>query len=217
MAAALAVCLFSLAGLPPVAGLWGKLLLFGSALNVDAARGGPVRSWFIALAVIGVLNAAVAAYYYLRIVSLMYFREPLAAPRAEGGPGPYLAALLCSLAVLVLGVYPGPLIRGCAEAGRSGEQGARSGEQGLGNAGWHAFTPSDSMSSQVLYAKSLVSAGPCGRAGPSPHQKIYYPMPNRRHLIPWHSSRANTPGLIPTGFLEKTALLLLTSGADSLQ
>jgi NADH-quinone oxidoreductase subunit N len=120
-AAALAVCMFSLAGLPPVAGLWGKLMLFGSALNVQEAS---VRPWFIALAIIGVLNAAVAAYYYLRIVSLMYFREPLATPRPEGGPGAYVAALLCSLAVLVLGFYPGPLMKGCVAAGR--EQGAPS-------------------------------------------------------------------------------------------
>ncbi|MGA2259319.1 MAG: hypothetical protein ABSG53_31990, partial [Thermoguttaceae bacterium] len=62
-----------------------------------------------------------------RIVSLMYFRESLAAPRAEGGPGAYVAALLCSLAVLVLGFYPGPLMKGCIEAGR--ERGAESGEQ----------------------------------------------------------------------------------------
>jgi NADH-quinone oxidoreductase subunit N len=131
MAAALAVCMFSLAGLPPAAGIWGKLLLFGSALNVEAATGGPLRPWFIGLAIIGVLNAAVAAYYYLRIVSLMYFREPLAALRAEGGPGAYAAALLCSLAVLVLGFYPGPLIKGCVEAGREREAGSL--EQGAGS------------------------------------------------------------------------------------
>ncbi len=130
MAAALAVCMFSLAGLPPAAGLWGKLMLFGSALNVEAVSGGPLRPWFIGLAVIGVLNAAVAAYYYLRIVSLMYFRESLAAPRAEGGRGACLAALLCSLAVLVLGFYPGPLMKGCVEAGKSRVQGAGSTEQG---------------------------------------------------------------------------------------
>ena len=122
MAAVLAVCMFSLAGLPPAAGLWGKLMLFGSALNVQDAGGVSLQPWFIALAIIGVLNAAVAAYYYLRIVSLMYFREPLATPRAEGGPGACLAAVLCSLAVLVLGFYPGPLLKGCVEAGR--EQGA---------------------------------------------------------------------------------------------
>ncbi len=129
MAAALAVCLFSLAGLPPAAGLWGKLMLFGSALNVQDAGGISLRPWFIALAIIGVLNAAVAAYYYLRIISLMYFREPLATLRAEGGPGAYVAALLCSLAVLVLGFYPAPLMKGCVEAGKGTEQGARSVEQ----------------------------------------------------------------------------------------
>jgi NADH-quinone oxidoreductase subunit N len=126
MAAALAVCMFSLAGLPPVAGLWGKLMLFGSALNVQDPAGVSLRPWFVALAVIGVLNAAVAAYYYLRIISLMYFREPLAALRAEGGRGPWVAALLCSLAVLALGFYPAPLMKGCVEAGKGGERGARS-------------------------------------------------------------------------------------------
>jgi NADH-quinone oxidoreductase subunit N len=119
MAAALAVCMFSLAGLPPAAGLWGKLMIFGSALNVDAADGGPLRSWFVGLAIIGVLNAAVAAYYYLRIISLMYFREPLSVPRAEGGPGAYAAAWLCSLTVLVLGFFPGPLMKGCIAASKA--------------------------------------------------------------------------------------------------
>ncbi len=138
MAAALAVCMVSLAGLPPAAGLWGKLMLFGSALNVQEAN---VRPWFIGLAIIGVLNAAVAAYYYLRIISLMYFREPLATPRAEGGPGAYLAALLCTLAVLVLGFFPGPLLKRCVEAG-SREQGVGSREEEAGKAGRHAFTPS---------------------------------------------------------------------------
>ena len=121
MAAAMAVCMLSLAGLPPAAGLWGKLMLFGSALNVEAGNGGPLRPWFVGLAIIGVLNAAVAAYYYLRIISLMYFREPLAVTRAEGGPGPCLAALLCASAVLMLGLYPGPLLKGCVDAGKRGQ------------------------------------------------------------------------------------------------
>jgi NADH-quinone oxidoreductase subunit N len=113
MASAMAVCMFSLAGLPPAAGLWGKLLVFGSALNVS----GELSPWFVALAIIGLLNAAVAAYYYLRIVGLMYFREPLAASRPEGGPGAYLAALICAGAVVVFGFYPAPLMRDCVKAG----------------------------------------------------------------------------------------------------
>ena len=111
VAAALAVCMFSLAGLPPAGGLWGKLFLFGSALSVEAGTGGPHRAWLVALAVVGVLNAAVGAFYYLRIVGVMYFRAPLAAPRAEGGRGAWIAAMACALVVLVLGVYPGPWMR----------------------------------------------------------------------------------------------------------
>jgi NADH-quinone oxidoreductase subunit N len=110
--------MFSLAGLPPIAGLWGKLLIFGSALNVHSDADASLRWWFVALAVIGVLNAAIAAYYYLKIVGLMYFREPLSVPRAEGGAGAALAAIVCSAAVLVFGFYPAPLIRECLEAGK---------------------------------------------------------------------------------------------------
>jgi NADH-quinone oxidoreductase subunit N len=132
MAAALAVCMFSLAGLPPVAGLWGKLLLFGSALNVEGASGGAARQWFIGLAIIGVLNAAVAAYYYLRIVSLMYFREPLATPRAEGGAGACVAALLCSVVVLALGIYPRPLMKSCIDAGTTSIQSSKNEERDAG-------------------------------------------------------------------------------------
>ena len=99
----LALFMFSLTGVPPLAGFWGKLLVFGSALNV----GGP---WFIGLAIVGVLNAAVAAAYYLRIVAVMYFRTPLATPQAQGGRGAWWAAVLCALLVIAIGnvFYPVP-------------------------------------------------------------------------------------------------------------
>ncbi len=111
-AAVLAVCLFSLAGVPPLAGFWGKLFLFGSALSVDGGSGdqGDLWPWFLGLAVVGVLNAAVAAAYYLRIVAVMYFRTPLATPRAQGGAGAWWAAVVCALLVVGVGVYPGPLM-----------------------------------------------------------------------------------------------------------
>ncbi|NUQ62439.1 MAG: NADH-quinone oxidoreductase subunit M [Pirellulales bacterium] len=124
MAWCLAAFMFSLAGIPPLAGFWGKLAVFSSALGAGN-EGDGFRGWFIALAVIGVLNAAVAAAYYLRIIAVMFFRLPLATPgvqRGAGGAG--LAAVLCGLLVLLIGVGPGPWIRNANQAspGRQGVQ-----------------------------------------------------------------------------------------------
>jgi NADH-quinone oxidoreductase subunit N len=112
VAVLLAICLLSLTGLPPLAGFWGKLLIFDGALNVVPAGGSlaNVRAWFIAAAVLGVLNAAVGGAYYLRIVAAMYFRAPLAVPRARGRAGAGLAAMLCAAMVLIIGFYPRPWI-----------------------------------------------------------------------------------------------------------
>jgi NADH-quinone oxidoreductase subunit N len=109
-AAALSVFMFSLAGVPPLAGFWGKLALFLSALDVRSSPGlGASRqTWFIVLAVIGALNAAVAATYYLRVVAAMYFLPPAKEPRAEGGGAVRTAGGLCLVAVLVIGLLLGP-------------------------------------------------------------------------------------------------------------
>ena len=145
-AALLAVCLFSLAGVPPLAGFWGKLLLFGSALNVDMGTGaaGSARLWFTGLAVVAVVNAAVAAAYYLRIVALMYFRTPLATPRAEGGAGAWWTAVTCVILVLVIGVYPGPLMH---EANRAS---VASRKEGLGIRDWGLGTQNQVRTVQEL-------------------------------------------------------------------
>jgi NADH-quinone oxidoreductase subunit N len=99
-ALALALFLLSLVGIPPTAGFVGKFYLFGAA----------VRSGYIWLAVIGVLNSAVAAYYYLRVIVSMYMREP------DGTPAVIMPSFAGALAVVValwgviqLGVFPAPL------------------------------------------------------------------------------------------------------------
>ncbi len=111
VAGALAIFMFSLAGLPPLAGFWGKLNLFGAAIQLATsplAKGLPL--WFTVLAVVGALNAAIAAAYYLRVVAVMFF-QPAAVPvAAAGGPTARLAAVLCALLVVGVGAFPGRLV-----------------------------------------------------------------------------------------------------------
>jgi NADH-quinone oxidoreductase subunit N len=101
-AAALAFSLFllSLAGIPPTAGFFGKLYVFTAAVD----------SGLYVLTVIGLLNSVVAAYYYLRVMVYMYFREPapeavLAVPMRSGLV--YTALVLAALGVVLVGILPG--------------------------------------------------------------------------------------------------------------
>jgi NADH-quinone oxidoreductase subunit N len=69
-----AIFLFSLTGLPPLAGFTGKWYLFLAVLDHYASEGG---SWYVALAVVAALNTAVSLYYYIRIVRAMFIDEPV--------------------------------------------------------------------------------------------------------------------------------------------
>lgn len=98
------VFMVSLAGLPPTAGFVGKLYIFRSAVEAGL-------TWLAALALI---FAAISAYYYLRLVMVMYMREPSdhsdAAPRLVMSPTLSIV-LACAVAgVVVFGVYPNPLV-----------------------------------------------------------------------------------------------------------
>ena len=100
LAVALSVFLLSLIGIPPTAGFVGKFYLFGAA----------VKSGYVWLAVIGVLNSAVAAYYYLRLIVFMYMREPEGAPTVLTPSFSGALALVVAIwGVVQLGVAPGPL------------------------------------------------------------------------------------------------------------
>lgn len=94
---AMLIALMSLAGIPPTAGFLGKFFVFSVA----------VKNGFYGLAVIGALNAVVAVYYYLRIVVIMYMREPVVDFQAIPRKPILYCAVLCSVAgILYLGLNP---------------------------------------------------------------------------------------------------------------
>ena len=101
LAAALTVFLVSLTGVPVSGGFVGKFYLFGAAVGAG----------YVELAVVGVLMSVVSAYYYLRVVVYMHMREPVGEDAWSAvGPGPGLALGLAAATVLILGVYPGPVL-----------------------------------------------------------------------------------------------------------
>ncbi|MFZ5861904.1 MAG: NADH-quinone oxidoreductase subunit N [Nitrospirota bacterium] len=94
------VFMFSLAGIPPTAGFVAKFYLFMGA----------VEAGMVWLAVIGVLLSAVSAYYYLRVVMVMYMREPAGRFDLATSPATQFALVVTTAAVLFFGIYPTPLI-----------------------------------------------------------------------------------------------------------
>ncbi len=117
LALAMTICLFSLAGIPPLAGFIGKFNLFVAAF---AASNGEDARMYQSLALIGVLNSAIGAYYYLKIVVAIYLREPVGAPLKPLLTWPHSIAIgTCASLTLVLGCWSAPIYsasRASAEA-----------------------------------------------------------------------------------------------------
>jgi NADH-quinone oxidoreductase subunit N len=101
LAGALTLFLLSLAGVPLTSGFVGKLVVFGAAIEAG-------YSWIV---VVGVLASAIAAFFYLRVLVVMYMQEaPSGVPRARGGVLANAVVALTAIATIVLGLYWGPLI-----------------------------------------------------------------------------------------------------------
>jgi NADH-quinone oxidoreductase subunit N len=98
LALAMALFMLSLTGVPPTAGFVGKFFIFRSVIDAG----------LIGLALVGVITSLISAYYYLRVVVVMYMRDGEPETRSEG----WLNATLwvTALGTFILGILPGPLL-----------------------------------------------------------------------------------------------------------
>lgn len=100
LALALSLSLFSLIGMPPAAGFMAKFYIFNGA----------VRSGLLLLVILAVINSVISAYYYLRVVKVMWFGQPASPEKVQSSRALQLAVLISSLGVLFIGVYPAPVM-----------------------------------------------------------------------------------------------------------
>jgi NADH-quinone oxidoreductase subunit N len=110
-AGVMAVCMFSLAGLPPVVGFYAKLGVLQALVSSQ-------QTLYVVLAVFAVMMSLVGAFYYLRVVKVMYFDAPNAGmPTAIDAPVDARVVLSINGAlVLLLGIMPGGLMTLCTQA-----------------------------------------------------------------------------------------------------
>lgn len=108
-AGVMAICLLSLAGVPPMVGFYAKLAVL-QALVVSGSM------LYIALAVYAVLMSLVAAFYYIRVIKVMYFDAPITATTVAAPADVRIVLAINGALVLVLGILPGGLMTLCAQA-----------------------------------------------------------------------------------------------------
>ncbi len=103
LASIFSISLLSLTGIPLTAGFVAKLYVFNSAVQAD-------EQWLIALIAIAVVNTAISAFYYLRLVRTMVLDEPTEDTRFNASYATQGVLVIAAVAVVVLGVVPTPLI-----------------------------------------------------------------------------------------------------------
>jgi NADH-quinone oxidoreductase subunit N len=108
-AAVMAICLFSMAGIPPMVGFYAKL----SVLQALIASG---YTGYIALAIFAVIMSLIGAFYYLRVVKVMYFDAPITASTVSAPLDVRAVLTLNGALVLLLGLAPGGLMALCARS-----------------------------------------------------------------------------------------------------
>lgn len=108
MAAVMAIFMFSLAGIPPTVGFYAKLAVLQSLITTNSP-------FLLQIAVVAVLLSLIGAFYYLRVVKVMYFDEPTDPAAVPEAGGARVLLSVNALAVLGLGILPGGLMALCAE------------------------------------------------------------------------------------------------------
>ena len=108
-AGVMALCMFSLAGVPPMVGFAGKLSVLQALVASD-------QPGAIALATYAVMMSLLAAFYYLRVVKVMYFDAPITATTVSAGNDVRVVLSLNGALILILGILPGGLMALCAQA-----------------------------------------------------------------------------------------------------
>jgi NADH-quinone oxidoreductase subunit N len=108
-AGVMAICLFSMAGIPPMVGFYAKL----SVLQSLVASG---QVFYLGLAIFAVIMSLIGAFYYLRVVKVMYFDEPVTATTVSASLDVRLVLSTNGLLVLLLGIFPGALMALCADS-----------------------------------------------------------------------------------------------------
>jgi NADH-quinone oxidoreductase subunit N len=105
----MSICLFSLAGIPPLVGFYAKL----AVLQTLVVSGSVL---YIGLAIFAVLMSLIAAFYYIRVVKVMYFDAPITATTVAAPADVRVVLTINGALVLILGILPGGLMTLCAQA-----------------------------------------------------------------------------------------------------
>jgi len=108
-AGVMAICLFSLAGIPPLVGFYAKLSVLQALLASQLAGS-------IYLVIFALVMSLLAAFYYLRVIKVMYFDQPLTATTVSASWEVRWLLTLNGLLVLATGLFPGGLMNLCAQA-----------------------------------------------------------------------------------------------------
>lgn len=102
LASLLTIFLFSLAGIPPFAGFWGKYYIFLSAIQIN----------YVWVAIIGILLSLVGVYYYIKVILYMWFYEPLGESiRTVKSDFSFTAAVISTIGLFAFGLYPDLILR----------------------------------------------------------------------------------------------------------